>query len=243
MGLVSVLTSKFRQFAAAEAEETETEQKEILDMPPDSALDHGMPVEVMKDFDTVLLFGRLTADSPKVLTIGRIPGEKAFPVCKGGSAVLVRGYDSRMAPVLLRGRVLCSSGTRCVVGELKRIPYQTRREIARYPLTPPASVCTMDDAAPDQPQPCQLLNISAGGACIVTEQPYQTGQQLRLRVELVKGAGRAAVYRCRVVRATPRSGGCFEYGLAFTQLDEGSRSALMGDIQAVREETEKKLLY
>lgn len=210
-------------------------------MLPASVLDQGMPVEVMKDFDTVLLFGRLAASGPEALTVGRIPGEKRFPVCQNGSAVLVRGYDGQMNPVLLLGRVLYSSGLECVVGELKRIPYETQRTGVRYPLTPPASVCVLEETELSPPQPCRLFNISVGGACIVTEFVYQVGQQLDLQVELTENPRRASVYHCRVVRATPRSGRHFEYGLLFVRMDEAGLSSLMQDIQTIRSETAKKL--
>lgn len=241
MSLFFSLRSLFRHPAPAEAEETQAGQAEAPAAPPAFRFDPGMPVEVMKDFDTVLLFGRLAAAGPVELSIGRIPGEDSFPACKAGSVVLVRGYDSRMDPVLLRARVVRSSGMECVVGQLEFIPYKTPRKDARYPLTPPANVYALDGGGPEQSQLCQLLNISTGGACIVSEHSYRIGQPLCLRVELVKGDG-YAVYRCRVVRVTPRRGSYFEYGLLFSGLDRSAREGLAQNIQAVQRETEEKLL-
>lgn len=235
------LNSKLRQFVQSRDEPLAKPEGD-LDMLPAPALDHGMPVEIMKDFDTVLLFGRLLTNSPVVLTIGQIPGESNFPVCPPGSPVLVRGYDGQMDPILLLGQVVRSSGTQCVVGGLKQIPCRTRRKNVRHPLTPPASISALDDEEPDRLHPCLLLNLSTGGACIVAERSYRTGQALQLHVELSWKPGRTAVYPCRVVRATPRSGPRFEYGLSFTGMDEQSRGNLLRDIQAIHEEIEKKLL-
>ncbi len=211
-------------------------------MPTAPIFDRGMPIEVMKDFDTMLLFGRLASGCPERLIIVRLPEEKPFPVCEKGSAVLVRGYDAQMNPVLLRGRVIRSLEAECVVGELEIIPYQTQRSSVRYPLMPPANVYALDDDILSPPQLCRLLNISAGGACIVSQYAYRPEQSLCLQVELSREQDHADLYHCRVVRATPRSVGDFEYGLLFTQMDEDKRGKLMREIRAIHAEMEKKLL-
>lgn len=241
MSMVSLLKTKLHQRSSGEADKTQTDREEIPDVPSASALDRGMPIEVMRDFDTVLFYGKLAAASAEMLDVRRVPGEKCFPICQLKSAVLVRGYDARMNPILLLAKVIDSTGIQCMVGELKRIPHVTQRKSVRFPLTPPTVVYALEDTAPDQPQQCQLLNISTGGACIVTEHPYAVKQSLRLWVELARESGHTAVYHCRVVRATPRSGGCFEYGLVFTKMDKDSRGDLARDIQAIREENGKKL--
>lgn len=241
MSLISFFKTKLRQFAPGQRGKPQPEPGGVLDAPA-SALDQGMPIEVMKDFDAVLFFGRLAASDSNKLTIERIPGEQGFPVCRVGSAVLVRGYDAGMSPVLLLGRVVDSTGSQCMVGGLKPISYETPRKSVRYPLTPPAGICVVEDAALNLSQPCRLLNISTSGACIVTEQAYQVDRPLQLQVQLTGGPGNASVYPCRVVRAAPRGGGFFEYGLLFTRLDKAGRGRLLQDIKAIRRRTEQKLL-
>lgn len=218
------------------------ERKTIYDTSAIPQFDRGMPIEVMKDFDSMLLFGRLASDSPEELVVGRISGEKDFPVCEPGSPVLVRGYDAQMNPILLRGRVARSFEMECTVGGLKVITYKTPRKSPRYPLAPPANVYVLEDAALDQPQLCLLLNISAGGACIVSEYRYEPEQPLRLQVALSKNQRYATAYHCQVVRVTPRPGRQFEYGLLFTQLDDRTQSCLTQDIQTIHDDLEKKML-
>lgn len=180
-------------------------------------LDWGMPVEVMRDFDTVLLFGKLAAVSPDRMTIKRMSSELCFPIVKVDSALLIRCYDIRRDPVLLRVRVTSSSGTECTVGDLMLIPYKTQRKGVRYPLCPPASVSVLDGTAREQLLSCQLLNISVGGACIVTGCGYDVGQALQLQIRLAE-TDRRVLYPCKVMRVTPRRGGRFEYGLLFEHL-------------------------
>lgn len=241
MSLFSYFKTRLSRFASQRGDRPQPEPEKSLDIPSIPALDQGMPIEVMKDFDAVLFFGRLAAGGAAELTVERVPGERDFPVCRNGSAVLVRGYDVQTSPVLLLGRVAYSSGARCTVGMLRRIPYETSRQNVRYPLTPPAGISVLEEGSA-QPQPCRLLNISVGGACIVTERAYQAGWPLRLQIGLTGEAGRVSTYPCRVVRAAPRSGDCFEYGLSFTPMGKADHRSLVQDIQAIRRGTEKRLL-
>lgn len=196
-------------------------------------LDREMPVEVMGDFDTVLLFGKLAAASLTELTVKRVRRDICFPLLEGDRVMLVRCYDTRMNPILLRGRVIHSSGTACTMGELERIPYKTGRVCVRYPLSPPIVVSILERAAPEQP--CQLLNISASGACIVTRALYAAGQRLCLRVGLSKTDG-CTPYPCRVLRATPRRSGWFEYGLLFMRLNRKQRDCLAAALEAIQDQ-------
>lgn len=193
-------------------------------------LDWRMPVEVMRDFDTVMMFGKIAAVSKDKLTIRRVSDELCFPILDLKSVALVRCYDIEMDPILLRARVASSSGIECTVEDMEWIPYKTQRKNIRYPMCPPAMISVLDGAAQEPPQLCQLLNISVSGACVVTERIYDVGQTLRLLVGLTKTEGRMAC-RCRVVRVTPRRGGCFEYGLLFECLSEAQTRCLAQNLQ------------
>lgn len=165
----------------------------------------------------------------------------AIEVMKDFDAVLVRGYDARMDPVLLRARVIRSTGIAYTVGELELIFYQTRRGQARCPLCPPVVGYAVGDTASEQPQPCSLLNLSTGGACIVSEQRYEAGKQLRLQIGPDK-TGMGVFYPCKVVRAVPHRGSLFEYGLLFASLDRAQRGHLEQVLQEIQRETGKRLL-
>lgn len=191
-----------------------------------SRIDRNMPVEVMRDFDMVLLFGRLDTVSEKEMTIRRASNDQCFPVMEEGGVVLVRCYDMRRAPILLRARVTRASGLMCRVGELEWIPYRTQRKGARYPLCPPASACVVEELDPESAWPCQLVNVSARGACIVAQRAYTVGQSLCLRIG-PENAGGCAAYSCQVARATPRGNGSFEYGLSFGHLSGEQREGLL----------------
>jgi len=191
--------------------------------PSISEINREMPIEVMTDFDAVLLFGKLTAVSPSKLTVSRISREVCFPILEWDSIVLVRCYDARMNPILLRARVMRSSGMECTLGEMEMIHYKTHRKDIRYPFCPPAPVSVLDDKA--HPQLCQLLNISISGACIVTKELYDVGQKISLLIKPTK-TDKCVTYKCKVIRVTPRRGGCFEYGILFAHLSRKQRGYL-----------------
>lgn len=203
-------------------------------------LDPGTPVEIMYDFDTILFYGQLAKSSPSALTVKRIPDEPCFPILKEGIDVIIRGYDSHMDPVLFLGTVTHSSGLECSVGELRIISYQTHRKHPRYPLCPAYTIDSQDDLEPDRLYPVQLLNISTGGACIVSGHAYAVGQTLRLLAG-TPGSGERMCYHCRVERATPRRGHISEYGLSFVNLTQEQHDSLARLIEAVRDETKKRL--
>lgn len=176
-------------------------------------INRALPVEIMRDFDTIVLFGRLAAASQTLLTLRRDPEDPLLPALEPESMVMIRCYDLEMNPILMRAKVLSSSGDECRTGELELIPYHTDRKNIRYPLCPPASAGVLG-AGEEKSRPCQLLNVSMGGACIVSGSLYEVGQALRLTI-LSNGQGSIPL-PCEVIRVAPRRGDRYEYGLAFT---------------------------
>lgn len=242
MGIASLIKSVLRRSDPPEVEFDEQplpeETASKADIP---AFNRGMPIEILKDFDTVLFSGRLSSISATELTIERIPGEMSFPFCEAGSEVLIRGYDIKVNPIILSAKIVRSSLIECVLGDWQASNYDNHRKGTRYPLDTPADIFALDDTRLSRPQPCQVVNISTGGACILSERSYKMGQTLRLWVEITEKSGHSA-YLCQVVRITQRKEDLYEYGLLFAQLDTKKINNLMRDIQDIQKDTEKKLL-
>lgn len=243
MGLGSLLKSVLRP-SEAKTEEPSAEKAGAAQedaRPPLTAFNPEMPVDILADFNTLLLSGRLASFGQESLTVERVAGEMSLPVQQAGAAVFVRGYNAQMEPAILRGVIAKSSLIECVVDHLEPVPYDNQRKSVRYPLSPPASIYVMDDTWLDKPQQCQLLNISTGGACISSTFRYELGQTLRLEVELLKSSG-GTTYHCQVVRMTKHENDLFEYGLLFAQLDRRTMNELKRDIAAIQEATKKRLM-
>lgn len=199
-----------------------------------------MPVDVMGNYSTIILSGRLDIAEEGTLVIERIPEERLFSVQTAGSRVMVRGYDERMEPFTIRGIVTKSSMTRCVISHLELIHHDNMRKSIRYPLSPPTTVYALEEPATDETYECRLMNISTGGACISTTHTFSVGQILNLQVELIEHSGYIA-YRCKVVRTANLPDGTFEYGLYFDQLDKIQTNALLRDIEIIQAAAKRRV--
>lgn len=78
-------------------------------------------------------------------------------------------------------------------------------------------------------RPCQVINISVGGACIATDQTYRRGDRFLLKVKLMPSSPVSRLY-CEVLRITDRGSGTFEYGCRFVELDDAARTRISQDI-------------
>ncbi len=241
MGLISMIKSALNRSGDSPQEVEEQAQNEVVSAQIIPAFDPGMPIEIMQDYDTVLIYGKLGRINAMELVVDRIPGVMSFPVLEAGSTVRVRGYDDEVNPILMEAKVVRSSVVECVLGDWLIQSYENLRKSIRYPLSPPADIYAMEDTRLNSPETCQLINISTGGACITSKHAYAMGEALRLRVELIKNAGHTS-YQCQVVRIIPRRDGSFEYGLLFAQLDKKKMGELLRDIESIQRDTQKKLL-
>ena len=243
MGVGSLLKSVLRPSGAKTEEPSAEKAGAARDgaRPPLAAFNPEMPVDILADFNTLLLSGRLASFGQESLAVERIADEMSLPVQQAGAPVFVRGYNARMEPAILRGVVARSSLIECVVDHLEPVPYDNQRKSVRYPLSPPASVYVMDDTRPGEPQQCQLLNISTSGACISSAFRYELDQTLCLNVELLKGSGGTAC-PCQVVRMTKHENGLFKYGLLFARLDRRTMNELKRDIAAIQEAAKNRLM-
>ncbi len=247
MGIGALLKSLHKKDSSASAaaerpvEQTEPEREEAQAMgPAPLEFNREMPVDVLADYRCVALSGKLAVCSRGLMTIERIAGEVSFPILEAGTAVLLRGYDGQLEPQMLQAVVMRSSLTECTVGSLEPVFHSNQRQSARYPLSPPANIYAIEGTPLHEPQGCRLLNISTGGACIASDFAYEMEQKLRLRVELVKGAGHTS-YHCQVVRVSPQEDGSFEYGLLFEQLNKNKMYDLLRDIETIQDKTKRRI--
>ena len=68
------------------------------------------------------------------------------------------------------------------------------------------------------------MDISAGGCCISSEQPYVEGDVLRLRIKLGDYVPMNLVGE--VIRVTERGYKDYSYGILFAQLEKGEQDTL-----------------
>ena len=240
MGLISLIKSALGLPEVPEEPEEQAEENAVeVQIVP--AFNAGVPIEIMSDYDTVLIRGKLDRINAAEMVVERIPGAMSFAILEVGSTVLVRGYNNAMSPIILEAKVVKSSVIECVLSDWLVNFYDNQRRSIRYPVDLPAEIYLPEDTRLNAPQKCRLVNISTGGASISSEYVYEMGQALRLRVELVENSGHSS-YQCQVVRVISRKDDQFEYGLLFAQLDRKKMNELTRDIESIQQDTKKKLL-
>ena len=74
-----------------------------------------------------------------------------------------------------------------------------------------------------------MLNISVGGARLISEYQYHEGDKFLLRVKLIDDRPESVMY-CQVLRAVEQEEGQFEYGCQFLELTEDDQERIIQNI-------------
>ena len=74
MGLISMIKSALNRSGDSPQEVEEQAQNEVVSAQIIPAFDPGMPIEIMQDYDTVLIYGKLGRINAMELVVDRIPG-------------------------------------------------------------------------------------------------------------------------------------------------------------------------
>lgn len=78
-------------------------------------------------------------------------------------------------------------------------------------------------------KPCKMLNISAGGACILTQHRFYMGDKFLLKVQLIEDMPLSAMF-CQVLRITEKDNGLLEYGSQFLEMTEDTQDKIVQSI-------------
>ncbi len=208
-----------------EEEERETRRERRPTFPD---LHKGMTLHVNINKGAPLLVGRLTAFSSNELTIERQPGQISFDTCPLGTSVVIRGYRETTMPFDLKGTVTESSRVKCRIKDVEVIPYNENRANFRLVLHTPISLYDPDDSLLENPEECELVDISVTGACFQSEYIHGEGEVLRMKVQIEDYVPRTLLGQVVRVETLPDSK--FRYGFLFAQLDDRETSSLTREL-------------
>lgn len=210
---------------AADAERARREDLEVYS---------GMRVEVTSDDGRMFLVARLQGlrgdrAQLKPSTEGSLmtPSEAPVPVA-------LRGYSSKEnRAVTLHGIVRMTAGGVWQMEQLALVKREDSRVHIRMEVQAEGTVRMTGNTAEE---PCTLLNISLGGACIGQKSRHNVGDKLVLRTRLFP-EGELLVLRCQILRILERRHDYFEYGCRFLDLEPADeerilRSAFKGQTEA-----------
>lgn len=88
-------------------------------------------------------------------------------------------------------------------------------------------------------QSCRMLNISVGGACILSEHQYHEGDKFLLNVRLLEDRPISVMF-CEVLRIIKREDSKYEYGCRFLELNEEDQDKITQNIFAAQLEERRK---
>lgn len=225
------------QASAAEDRDDSLDTSPGAVLPP---LNHDAPIELFSEDGAMLLSGKLSASSRSELVITRIPGMINLPTLTIDSRVRVCAYTLDLDPCNLFARVSVSNMVECRVQNLEVIPYFNQRLSFRQPLNVAAAFYAMEDTYFNDPHECRILDISTGGARVLSSYVYSENDLVRLRAELVKGNGYMS-FTSKIIRITPTNDGNFTYGLLFAQLKQRQINDLLNDIREVQKNVHQQL--
>lgn len=190
--------------------------------PPD--LHREMPVEILGENGQVMIEGLITECGRREIGIGRRPGGLSFKICEIGSGVVIQGCDSKLAQFYLRAVVAESSRIHLRLKDLVQEVRDDLRDTFRLTVNTPITIFYYDDEHMQLPMDCTLVDISTGGCCISSEQAYEEGQVLRLRIKLGDYVPMNLVGE--IIRVTECWRKDYSYGILFAQMEKGEQEAL-----------------
>lgn len=116
---------------------------------------------------------------------------------------------------------------------MERLPFDERRAYPRFMVRPFAELVDMDGlTAKLMYQVCMLVDISLGGAKIMSSVEYPVGHMLKLVVALCDSRSKVKLTG-EIVRVRQHESGEYEYGVKFVSLSDDQRQALAHGIECI----------
>lgn len=147
--------------------------------------------------------------------------------------VRIRGYnDHERKAVYMEGFITPEEKHTWKVEELTVTRIGNDRAFFRLETNLDAVVTTFGGFSARE-QDCKMLNISVGGARILSEQLYHEGDKFLLKVQLLEDRPMSVMF-CEVLRIFEREGSKYEYGCRFLELNEEDQDKITQNIFAAQ---------
>ena len=187
----------------------------------------GTRVEVLTMENHLLFVGRLKVLGGGVLEMRRDTGDP-LPQALYNSKVKLRGFQRNSQPFCVTGTVGKSSRDFWQVENLEVLQNRENRSFFRQNTELDARVMPSGHyrGTSREMTECKVLDVSAGGARILSRNVYLEGDRFQLEAELLPDERPFSVV-CQVLRITPRKGFKYEYGCKFEGLSEQEQQRLL----------------
>lgn len=185
----------------------------------------GMRVEISTFEEQILFIAKLMNVHGNTAELYQY-SETTFPEDPQNAVQLrIRGYDDKNArAVYLEGTALPTPEHIWKVENLTLIRLGNDRAFFRVATNIDAAITSVGKTAAGE-EPCRLLNISVGGACILSNARYHKGERLLLNVKLFEERDASLLF-CKVLRVTEKDYLGFEYGCRFLEMNETEQNKI-----------------
>ncbi len=190
-------------------------------------LSSGIRVEVLTMENHLLFVGRMKILDGGVLELRRDTGDP-LPQALYNSKVKLRGFQRNSQPFCMNGTVGKSSRDFWQVENLEVLQNRENRSFFRQNTELDARVMPSGHyrGMGREQAECKVLDISAGGARVLSRNVYVEGDRFQLETELLPDERPFSVV-CQVLRVIPRRGFKYEYGCRFEGLSEQEQQRLL----------------
>ena len=218
---MGIFSSLFGRFTDDEAE-TETDEPST----PLPELYNGMTLDVETPDGQHILTGRLMGytHGDTALTIERLPGALSFEVRDIGTDLVIRGVNEGMTQFYINGTVQESTRLVCRLKDVRLREISEHRSNFRLQVGIPANLYYQFDTTMSNPEPCTLVDISTGGACVESEFLHAEDEVLKLKLKLMDYV--PMEFLGEIIRVVEYEPGKFRYGFLFAQLKDSELTEL-----------------
>lgn len=178
------------------------------------------PVDVLDSNDDYVCSCRISAYNDAMMYLARMPGKGPLPIIKPRSIVKARGHDADRRPVDIEGIVKSSDRDLLHLIDLKVTTRENRRRHVRYTVQEPCSFLKRNKLCTGR-----LVNISLGGACIVTRTKIKLNGDVTVKFQGLRLPG-------EVIRIVPKDG-LIEYGIVFHAMAQTTLDKLQDELDAL----------
>lgn len=187
----------------------------------------GTRMEVLTMENHLLFIARPKVLEGGILELRRDTGD-LLPQIIYNSKIKLRGFQRNSQPFCMVGTVGKSSRDFWQVENLEVLQSRENRGFFRQNTDLDARVMPSGHykGLGRELTECKVLDVSAGGARVLSKNVYKEGDRFQLEAELLPGE-RPFSMVCRVMRVTPKKGFKYEYGCKFEGLSEQEQQRLL----------------
>lgn len=216
----------------------QAEQKPKVAVSGDFGLRPGIAVEVLTMENKLSFVGRVESVHGGAVVIREAKGDELPPVMYNKEVKL--RYFRDTGNVLLRGKICGSTDLIWKVDRLESTFAKDQRAFFRQRISPHASAKCFRRSARGvvarEGYPCEVVDVSAGGLLIVSQEVYQEGDRLIVGgARLVAGMDPFS-FECKVRRVGTPDMGAIRYGCQFESLPMKEQDRLLRAIFTVQRE-------